>query len=95
MIVAEIDGLRCGRRISTTYQAPMLDDPLIRLSLHDRLGRGGKRPHDAAVVEARDASGLAHNPWLPSGCSFSKASAWIRSASGRSCGQGRDWIVRR
>jgi hypothetical protein len=38
MIVAEIDGLRCGRRISTTYQASMLDGPPIRLSLHDRLG---------------------------------------------------------
>ena len=34
-------------------------------------------------------------PSLPSGCSFSNASAWIRSASGRSCGQGRDRIVRR
>ena len=48
-----------------------------------------------AAVEARDAKGLAHDASIPSGCSFSNASAWIRSASGRSCGQGRDRIVRR
>ena len=48
MIVAEIDGLGCGRRISTAYQASMPEGPPVRLSLHDCLGRGGKHSHDAA-----------------------------------------------
>jgi len=95
MIVAEIDGLGWGHCISTTHQVVLRDDPPIRLAHHGCRGRGGKRPHDAAAIEALDAKGLAHDASLPSGCSFSSASACFRSASGRSCGQGRDRIVRR
>ena len=95
MIVAEIGGLRCGRRISTAYQTSMLGG--LRSVCRPRIAwdETAITLHDAAVGEARDASGLAHDPWLSSGCSFSKVLAWHRSASRRSCGQDRDRMVRR
>ena len=55
MIVAEIDGLGWGHCISTTHQVVLRDDLPIRLPHDGCPGRGGKRPHDAAAVEARDA----------------------------------------
>ena len=96
MIVAEIDGLGWGHCLSTTHQVVLHDDPPIRLPPDGCPGRGGKRPHDAAAVEARDA----RKGWLmtrrsPRGVPSRSASACFRSASGRSCGQGRDRIVRR
>ncbi len=55
MIVAEIDVLGWGHCLSTTHQVVLHDDPPIRLPPDGCPGRGGKRPHDAAAVEARDA----------------------------------------